>query len=86
MGKQEINEVHVEAGATLCGALLAEGHVDEIVVYMGPHIMGDGGRGLFHLPGLERMQQRVPLLIKDIRAVGDDWRITAVPASRREVS
>ena len=46
----------------------------------GLHVMGDGARGLFHLPGLERMEQRIGLRIDDIRAVGPDWRIIACPA------
>jgi diaminohydroxyphosphoribosylaminopyrimidine deaminase/5-amino-6-(5-phosphoribosylamino)uracil reductase len=44
---------------------------------MAPHLMGNAARGLFALPGLERMEQRIQLSISDIRAVGDDWRITA---------
>jgi diaminohydroxyphosphoribosylaminopyrimidine deaminase/5-amino-6-(5-phosphoribosylamino)uracil reductase len=82
LAQRQVNEVHVEAGATLCGALLAQGLVDEIVVYMAPHIMGDSARGLFHLPELQQMQDRIPLKIQDVRAVGDDWRIIATPASR----
>jgi len=39
--------------------------------------MGAAGRGLVALPGLERMAQRINLKVTDIRAVGDDWRITA---------
>lgn len=78
LGAREINEVHLEAGATLCGAFLQAGLVDELVIYMAPHLMGDAARGLFSLPGLERMDQRIGLDIRDIRAVGDDWRITAV--------
>ncbi len=77
LGSIEINEVHLEAGATLCGALLQAGLVDELVIYMAPHLMGDAARGLFALPGLEQMAQRVKLSISHIRAVGDDWRITA---------
>ncbi|MDH3559597.1 MAG: bifunctional diaminohydroxyphosphoribosylaminopyrimidine deaminase/5-amino-6-(5-phosphoribosylamino)uracil reductase RibD [Gammaproteobacteria bacterium] len=77
LGSREINEVHLEAGATLCGALLAAGLVDELVIYLAPHLMGDAARGLFALPGLERMQDRIDLDIRDIRAVGKDWRITA---------
>jgi len=77
LGTREINEVHVEAGATLSGALLQAGLVDELVVYMAPHLMGDAARGLCALPGLERMEDRVSLEIADIRAVGQDWRITA---------
>ena len=79
LGELGINEVHVEAGATLSGALLREGLLDELVLYVAPHIMGDQGRGLFALPGLERMEQRIGLQIIDTRAVGADWRITARP-------
>ena len=82
LAEQEINEVHVEAGSVLCGALLEAELVDEIVIYMAPHIMGDGGKGLFHLPELAKMEQRIGLDIKDIRAVGNDWRITAIPKRR----
>ncbi|NNJ93146.1 MAG: bifunctional diaminohydroxyphosphoribosylaminopyrimidine deaminase/5-amino-6-(5-phosphoribosylamino)uracil reductase RibD, partial [Halobacteria archaeon] len=77
LGEREINEVHVEAGPTLGGALLQAGLVDELVIYVAPHLMGDAARGLFTLPGIEAMNQRIVLSITDIRAVGDDWRITA---------
>jgi len=78
LGSREMNEVHVEAGATLSGALLQAGLVDELVIYMAPHLMGDAARGLFALPGLELMADRLQLAITDIRAVGPDWRITAI--------
>lgn len=78
----EANEVHVEAGATLAGALLAARLVDELVVYLAPTLLGDGARGLFHLPGLERMEQRLDLQIRDLRPVGRDWRIAAIPEYR----
>ncbi|MEA2093459.1 MAG: bifunctional diaminohydroxyphosphoribosylaminopyrimidine deaminase/5-amino-6-(5-phosphoribosylamino)uracil reductase RibD [Pseudomonadota bacterium] len=77
LGGMEINEVHVESGATLSGALLQARLVDELVVYLAPHLMGDTARGLFSLPGLEQMDERIALSISDIRAVGRDWRITA---------
>ncbi len=77
LGREGVNEVTVEAGATLNGALLQAGLVDEIIVYLAPLLMGDAARGLFHLPGLEKMDQRIKLQIVDMRAVGDDWRITA---------
>lgn len=75
----QANEVHVEAGSELCGALLEQKLLDELVIYMAPHIMGNGARGLFHLPGLSSMAQRIELKITDIRAIGVDWRITARP-------
>ena len=77
-GKQ-VNLVHVEAGSVLCGALLKNDLVDEIILYMAPHIMGDATKGLFHLPGLEEMKDRIELEIKDVRSVGRDIRITAKP-------
>jgi len=81
--EHQANEVHVEAGSELCGALLAQQLVDEIVVYIAPHIMGDSAKGLFHLPELQSMQQRIDLEINDIRAVGNDWRLTAVPKYKK---
>ncbi|MCP3869552.1 MAG: bifunctional diaminohydroxyphosphoribosylaminopyrimidine deaminase/5-amino-6-(5-phosphoribosylamino)uracil reductase RibD [Gammaproteobacteria bacterium] len=79
LGGRQINEVLIEAGATLAGAALDQGLIDELVVYIAPHIMGDGARGLFCLPGLERMQDRIGLEILDIRVVGRDIRVTARP-------
>lgn len=71
-----INEVHVEAGATLSGQLIEQGLADELVLYMAPHLMGSAARPLFHLP-LTTMAERHALTIRDIRAVGQDWRILA---------
>lgn len=76
-----INEILVEAGATTCGGLLRAGLVDELVLYMAPHIMGHEARGMFYLPGLNEMAQRQRLVIEDVRAVGEDWRIIARPRS-----
>ena len=79
LAEMEINEVHVEAGAILSGAFLQQQLVDEIVVYMAPHIMGDEARGLFALPGLSKMKDRISLDIQDVRMLGKDLRITAKP-------
>jgi diaminohydroxyphosphoribosylaminopyrimidine deaminase/5-amino-6-(5-phosphoribosylamino)uracil reductase len=75
LGQLEFNEVMVEAGATLNGELLRDDLVDEWVVYLAPCILGDGGRGLFHLPGLELMADRFELALQDARKVGNDIRI-----------
>jgi len=77
----ELNEVLVEAGATLNGSLLDQDLVDELIVYLAPHIMGDAARGAFHLPGLERMSARKALEITDVHRVGSDLCIRARPAS-----
>lgn len=74
---QEVNEVLIEAGPTLAGAFVAAGLVDELILYLAPHLMGDAAQGLFHLPGVRRMAERIPLTLTDTRAVGPDWRLTA---------
>lgn len=84
LARQEMNEVLIEAGATLAGAALQAGLVDEWVLYLAPHLMGDAGRGLCHLPGLELMRDRLPLVIRDVRMVGPDLRVTALPPGPRD--
>ncbi len=83
LAQQDLSEVLLETGPTLAGAALQRGLVDEIVLYVAPHLMGDGARGLFHLPGLTRMDQRRDLEIRDLRAVGRDWRVIAAPVNRQ---
>jgi diaminohydroxyphosphoribosylaminopyrimidine deaminase/5-amino-6-(5-phosphoribosylamino)uracil reductase len=73
----EMNEVLVEAGATLCGALLRANLVDELVLYYAPHIMGNYERGMFALSPLTRMADRIHLDIEDVRPIGKDWRMIA---------
>ncbi len=79
LAEREINDVMVEAGPGLAGAFLEQQLVDELIIYMAPHIMGDSARGMLTLPGLAHMQDRVALSIQDIRAVGEDWKISAKP-------
>lgn len=79
LAQREINDVLVEAGPALNGALLAAGLVDEIVLYMAPHLLGQTARPLFHLPVIEQMTQRVALEILDVRIVGKDLRLTLRP-------
>lgn len=82
LARQQINELWVEAGATLGGALLSAGLVDELVIYLAPKLLGDAARGLFHLPAFERIEDAVSLSITDLRAIGDDWRIIATTKSK----
>lgn len=77
--EQQINELLVEAGARISGALLRAGWIDELVVYMAPLVMGDQAKGLFSLPGLETLSQRINLKLQQVRQVGDDLRLTYVP-------
>ncbi len=75
-----INEVHVEAGPTLCGALLQAGLVDELLLYIAPLLMGDSARPLLAGLGIETMTQTVSLEIADTRMLGKDLRLLLRPA------
>ena len=81
LARNNVNEILLEAGAELAGAMAQAGLVDEFVIYLSPQLMGDQARGLFHLPELQTMQDNIQLAIRDIRAVGADWRITALPVT-----
>ncbi len=74
LAKNEINEVHVEAGPTLNGSLFRENLLDEIVLYMAPVLLGDKARPLFELAELSDMQDKYQLDCKDMRQVGKDIR------------
>jgi diaminohydroxyphosphoribosylaminopyrimidine deaminase/5-amino-6-(5-phosphoribosylamino)uracil reductase len=79
LAARQCNEILVESGPRLAGALLQAGLLDELIVYIAPALLGDQARPLLHLP-LERMAQKVALEITDVRRVGRDWRFTAGPA------
>ncbi len=78
LGRRECNEVLLETGAKLAGSMISENLIDELIVFMAPVLMGSEARPLFSLP-LQSMSEKKRLVIKDIRAVGDDWKITARP-------
>ena len=71
-------EVLVEAGPKLAGAFARAGLVDEFQLFVAPKFLGSSARPLLDWP-LARMAEAQELEIRDIRAVGNDWRITAVP-------
>ena len=79
-----MNEILIEAGATLAGSALLAGLVDELVVYVAPQLLGHAARALVNLPGLERLDERIELQFGDVRRVGPDLRVTLTPALRSE--
>jgi len=76
LAELEVNEVLVEAGPTLNGALLEAGLIDELLVYMAGNILGTHGRGMFAIPELTDMSKRTELNLVELRRVGDDCRLT----------
>ncbi len=75
LAQRGINEVLVEAGSVLNGALLQAGLVDELVLYFAPQLLGDMARGMAALGELSSLTQRVELRWQDVRRVGNDLRI-----------
>ena len=74
-----INEVQVEAGATLSGALLRDALVDELLVYMAPIVLGAGARPLFDGLDIATMADRIGLTLQEARRVGEDLRLRFAP-------
>jgi diaminohydroxyphosphoribosylaminopyrimidine deaminase/5-amino-6-(5-phosphoribosylamino)uracil reductase len=79
LAELEINEVLVEAGPILNGALLQAGMIDELIVYMASHVLGQDGRGMFAIPELTNMSGRSEFELSDVRRVGPDCRMTYRP-------
>ncbi len=79
LAARDINEIQVEAGPTLCGALFAEGLVDELLLYVAPILLGDDARPLLGLPALSDMSARWKLGVVDQRMLGQDWRLLLRP-------
>jgi diaminohydroxyphosphoribosylaminopyrimidine deaminase/5-amino-6-(5-phosphoribosylamino)uracil reductase len=78
LAQRGCNEVHVEAGARLNGALLEAGLLDEVLLYLAPALVGDPARGMFERAApLAALSDRVALHWSSIERVGDDLRIVA---------
>jgi diaminohydroxyphosphoribosylaminopyrimidine deaminase/5-amino-6-(5-phosphoribosylamino)uracil reductase len=77
LARRGMNEVHVEAGRRLSGALIAAGLIDELLVYLAPSLLGDGARGMFELPGIADLADKRELVLRDVRRVDEDMRLLA---------
>ena len=76
LGERQINELHVEAGEKLNGALLRAGCVDELLIYLAPALLG-AGASMFDLPVLQDLQQKYALSFHQVTQVGSDVCILA---------
>lgn len=79
LARLQINEVLVEGGENLNGALLAQSAIDELLIYYAPKIMGSAAKGLFALPALSQMDQAITLDVLELRQIGADIRVRAKP-------
>lgn len=79
LAERGINEVQVEAGATLAGAFLAAGLVDELLLYVAPVMLGERARPLFEGLHIDAMTQRLDMRIAETRRIGEDVRVLLRP-------
>ncbi|GAB2502553.1 bifunctional diaminohydroxyphosphoribosylaminopyrimidine deaminase/5-amino-6-(5-phosphoribosylamino)uracil reductase RibD [Lysobacter humi (ex Lee et al. 2017)] len=82
LAERGINEVQVEAGATLAGAFVAAGLVDELLLYVAPVLLGAEARPLLDGLDVRSMAERHALRIVETRQVGPDLRLLLQPAPR----
>ena len=74
LAKREINELHVEAGARLNGALISAGLVDEFLIYLAPKLLGSG-RGMADFLPVTDLKDALQLKFTSIEKVGLDFRL-----------
>ena len=77
LAERGFNEVTVETGGKLMGSLLRAGVIDELVLYYAPMVLGDKAQALFALPEWTNLAEALRPRIVEVRAVGDDIRVTA---------
>ena len=75
LAANEINEVLVEGGEGLNGALMAQKLINELIIYYAPKLMGSSAKGMFAMPPLTEMNQALDLQILDLRQIGSDIRL-----------
>ncbi len=81
LGQREVNELHVEAGGTLNGALLQAGLVDECLLYVAPKLLGSAQTAFAGMQ-LERLEDAPALKFSEVTSIGTDLRIRAVVSGR----
>lgn len=79
LARREVNELHVEAGPMLSGALLVAGLVDELIVFQAACTIGSDGAAMLVLPGVEKLDQRLHFDVLERRRIGPDERLRLVP-------
>ena len=79
LGDKQYNEVWVEAGPGLAGALLQEGLVDELICYQAPKLLGDKGVSMVNLPAFTSLNECISLSLIENRQVGNDIKLIFRP-------
>lgn len=82
LGQRGLRILHVEAGSTLNGAFLQSGLVDELLIYMGPQLLGDG-LPMAQMDRLTRLEEATRLEFVSVHMVGGDLRVVARVVRRK---
>ncbi len=82
LARRNVNELHVEAGQTLNGALVKAHLVDEVLAYVAPKLLGAGTRGITSWGPLQSLQESATLEFHSHQPVGPDLRLLARPPGR----
>ena len=78
LGEQAFNEIMVEAGPTLSGALLKGGWVDRLIIYQAPKLLGDDARAMAAM-NFSALTEAPEFEINEVTRIGEDLRIIAAP-------
>jgi diaminohydroxyphosphoribosylaminopyrimidine deaminase/5-amino-6-(5-phosphoribosylamino)uracil reductase len=83
LGRREINELWVEAGSRLAGALLEESLVDELLLYVAPRLLGPQARPLVATDELRQLPDAPGFRFVETRQIGEDVRLRLRPEYRK---
>ena len=84
LAELEINDVLVEAGPRLSGALLNAGLVDEWLLYVAPKLLGDGAKPVASLARLTKLEAAPEFALLDSKVIGPDLRLRLQPKAKEK--
>jgi diaminohydroxyphosphoribosylaminopyrimidine deaminase/5-amino-6-(5-phosphoribosylamino)uracil reductase len=79
LAERGVNEIQLEAGATLAGAFMSAGLVDEVLLYVAPVLLGERARPMFEGLAIDTMAQKLKMTIVESRYIGQDIRLLMRP-------
>jgi diaminohydroxyphosphoribosylaminopyrimidine deaminase / 5-amino-6-(5-phosphoribosylamino)uracil reductase len=75
LGGREVNELWVEAGPRLAGALLEQSLADELLLYVAPKLLGPTARALADIAEVRELKDAPRFAIIETRQLGEDLRL-----------
>ena len=78
LGEMGINNVLLESGSGLNGAMMESSLIDEFIIYTAPVILGSDAQAMMELP-FKKMSEKISLNILELTQVANDLKIRAKP-------